>query len=47
MPAWLHRELEKSARKKRLKGKRKNSYVYGALREYEKKKSKKPKGGSR
>lgn len=31
MPKYLHAKLEKQAKKKGLKGKRKNRYVYGTL----------------
>jgi len=31
MPKKLHRKLEKQARKKGLKGKRKDAYVYGTM----------------
>lgn len=32
MPEELHKSLEKSARKKGYKGKRKDAYVYGTMR---------------
>ncbi len=38
MPKALHRKLNKQARKKGLKGKRKNAYIYGTMKKIEKKK---------
>lgn len=38
MPKALHRKLTATARRKGLKGKRRNAYVYGALAKVEKKK---------
>lgn len=35
MPKKLHDKLEREARKKGLKGKRKNAYVYGTLNKIE------------
>jgi hypothetical protein len=35
MPAAAHRALEKEAKKKGLKGKRKDAYVYGTLNKIE------------
>jgi hypothetical protein len=32
MPAAMEKALKKSAKKKGLKGKRKNAYIYGAMR---------------
>jgi hypothetical protein len=32
MPKALHKKLEKSAKKKGLKGKRKKAYVYGTMK---------------
>jgi len=32
MPKKLEKKLEKQARKKGLKGKRKNAYIYGTMR---------------
>jgi len=32
MPKWAERMLEEEARRKGLKGKRKDAYVYGTLR---------------
>ena len=37
MPKALHEKLEKQARKKGLKGKRKKAYVYGTMNKVEKK----------
>jgi hypothetical protein len=37
MPKELHRKLEKQARKKGLKGERKDRYVYGTLNKLKKK----------
>lgn len=34
MPKKLEKALRKSARKKGLKGKRKNAYIYGAMRKF-------------
>jgi len=36
MPKKLHDKLERQARKKGLKGKRKDAYVYGTMRKIEK-----------
>ena len=36
MPKALHRKLEKTARKKGLKGKRKNAYIYGTMNKQKK-----------
>lgn len=48
MPAKLHRTLERQARKKGLKGKRKDAYVYGTLAKVEKGvMDAKPPGGTR
>lgn len=33
MPKKLHRKLERQAKKKGMKGERKDRYVYGAMRE--------------
>ena len=38
MPKKLHDALEKSARRKGLKGKRKDAYVYGTMSKIEKRK---------
>jgi len=35
MPEWLHKKLKRQARKKGLKGKRKDAYVYGTMSKYE------------
>lgn len=46
MPKKIHRELEKRARKLKLKGKRKKAYIYGTLskiKKASKKKHSKPK----
>jgi len=40
MPKKLHDKLEREAKKKGLKGKRKNAYVYGTLDKIEKRKGK-------
>jgi hypothetical protein len=32
MPEWFERQLEKEARKKHLKGKHKDAYIYGTMR---------------
>tara|TARA_B100001013_G_scaffold337110_1_gene256935 strand:- start:1382 stop:1492 length:111 start_codon:yes stop_codon:yes gene_type:complete len=32
MPKKVHKALKKSAKKKGLKGKKKNAYIYGALK---------------
>lgn len=37
MPKKIHKTLEKSARKKGLKGNRKNAYIYGTLNKITKK----------
>jgi len=36
MPEWLHKKLEKGARKAGLKGKSRKAYIYGTLARYEK-----------
>lgn len=41
MPKELHDKLERQARKKGLKGKSKDAYVYGTLLEIERKKREK------
>jgi hypothetical protein len=41
MPKALHDRLARQARKKGLKGKRKNAYIYGTMNKIEKKKRKK------
>ena len=41
MPKKLEEKLEKEAKKKGLKGKRKDAYVYGTLRKIEEWKKKK------
>lgn len=38
MPKKMHKRLEKQAKKKGLKGKRKKAYVYGTLNRRKKKK---------
>jgi hypothetical protein len=43
MPKKLHDKLEREARKKKLKGKRKDAYVYGTLNKIEEEKKKKRK----
>lgn len=40
MPKALHDKLEREARKKGLKGERKDRYVYGTMTKIEKKKKK-------
>jgi len=40
MPKKLHRKLSRQAKKKGLKGDRKDVYVYGTLTKIERKKSK-------
>lgn len=35
MPKCFHKKLEKQARKKGLKGKRKDAYVYGTMNKLE------------
>ncbi len=40
MPKKLHDKLEREARKKGLKGKRKDAYVYGTMAKIEKRKKK-------
>lgn len=42
-PKKLHNKLEKEAEKKGLKGKKKDAYIYGALRKIEEKEKKKKK----
>lgn len=44
MPKKMHEALERSAKKKGLKGERKDAYVYGTMAKAEAKKRKK-KGG--
>ena len=41
MPKKLHRKLERQAKKKGLKGKRKKAYVYGTMKKVEKRRKKK------
>jgi len=41
MPKVLHEKLERQARKLKLKGKRKDAYVYGTLKKIKKKRTKK------
>lgn len=41
MPKKLHDKLERQARKKGLKGDRKDAYVYGTMNKIEKRKKKK------
>lgn len=41
MPKKLHRKLEQEAKKKGLKGDRKNAYIYGTMNKIEKVKKKK------
>ena len=41
MPKKIEKALAKSAKKKGLKGKRKNAYIYGTLNKIESKSSKK------
>jgi len=36
MPKALHDKLERQARKKGLKGKRKDAYIYGTMKKIEK-----------
>jgi hypothetical protein len=36
MPKKIHKKLEKQAREKGLKGKRKNKYIYGILQKIKK-----------
>ena len=43
MPKKLHDKLERQARKKGYKGKRKDAYVYGTMNKIEKRKKKKKK----
>jgi len=43
MPKKLHRKLEKQARKKRLKGKRRDAYIYGTMQKKGWRPKKKPK----
>lgn len=43
MPKSAHRALEKSARKKKLKGNRKDAYIFGTLKKIEDKIKKKRK----
>lgn len=38
MPKKLHDKLERTARKKGLKGKRKDKYIYGTIKKIEKRK---------
>jgi len=40
MPKKLHRQLEKRARKLKLKGKRRRAYVYGTLGKIKRRKKK-------
>ncbi len=40
MPVKLHRQLERRARKLKLKGRRKKAYVYGTLGKIKKRKKK-------
>ena len=39
MPEWLHKQLAENARKKGLKGKSKDAYIYGTLQKYESQKA--------
>jgi len=43
MPKELHRKLEKTAKKKGMKGKQKDAYVYGTMNKIEKKAKRKGK----
>lgn len=43
MPKALHDRLARQARKKGLKGKRKNAYVYGTMNQIESRKKKRKK----
>jgi len=38
MPKWLHEDLIRKAKKLKLKGERKDAYIYGTLGKYEKRK---------
>lgn len=39
MPKKLHEKLEKTAKRKKLKGKRRSQYIYGTMKEVEKRKN--------